>query len=72
MSFTETLWSDTADLQSAICDMPFNAELAAGTLPSETFREYIIQDAHYLEGFARALALAASRGPDAPAIAQLA
>ncbi len=72
MSFTQELWSHTADLQTHIRNMPFNAELAAGTLPSATFREYIIQDAHYLEGFARALALAGSRGPDAPAIAQLA
>ncbi|MEO1688712.1 MAG: TenA family protein [Pseudomonadota bacterium] len=72
MSFTDDLWSDTADLQRAILAMPFNAELAAGTLPPETFREYIIQDAHYLEGFARALALSAGRAPDAESIARLA
>lgn len=71
-SFTQKLWSDTADLQEGIRTMPFNAELAQGTLPPATFREYIIQDAHYLEGFARALALAASQGPDADSIAQLA
>ncbi|MEJ6402092.1 TenA family protein [Yoonia sp. 2307UL14-13] len=71
-SFTQTLWSDTADLQEGIRMMPFNAELAEGTLPPGTFREYIIQDAHYLEGFARALALGASKAPDADSIAQLA
>ncbi|MBU2866399.1 TenA family protein [Pacificibacter marinus] len=72
MSFTQDLWTMTSDLQDAIRTMPFNTELAQGTLPSETFREYIIQDAHYLEGFARALALAASRAPDADTIARLA
>lgn len=72
MSFTDTLWSATADLQETIRTMPFNTELAMGTLPSETFQGYIIQDAHYLEGFARALAMAASRAPGADAIAQLA
>ena len=72
MSLTKALWSETAELQETIRTMPFNAELAAGTLPAVTFQEYIIQDAHYLEGFARALAMAASRAPDAPAVAQLA
>jgi len=72
MSFTQDLWTMTSDLQDAIRTMPFNTELAQGTLPPEIFREYIIQDAHYLEGFARALALAASRAPDAETIARLA
>ena len=72
MSFTQELWTETADLQETIRTMPFNAELAAGTLPAETFRGYIIQDAHYLEGFARALALSAARAPNADGIARLA
>lgn len=72
MSFTRDLWISTADLQETIRTMPFNTELAQGALPPGTFREYIIQDAHYLEGFARALALTASRGPDAENIARLA
>ncbi|GAA4228596.1 thiaminase/transcriptional activator TenA [Sagittula marina] len=72
MTFTDTLWTDTSDLQNVIATMPFNTELADGTLPPETFRRYIIQDAHYLEGFARALALSAARAPDADAVAQLA
>ncbi|WOI57738.1 thiaminase II [Palleronia sp. LCG004] len=71
MSFTETLWDETADLQERIRTMPFNTEMASGTLPPETFRFYIIEDAHYLEGFARALALTGSRAPDPATIAQL-
>lgn len=72
MSFTDTLWSDTAALQHTIQTMPFNAQLADGTLPQEVFRGYIIQDAHYLEGFARALAMTAARATDPRSIAQLA
>lgn len=72
MSFTQDLWTNTANLQDMIRTMPFNAELAQGTLKQEIFREYIIQDAHYLEGFARALALTASRAPDGENIARLA
>ncbi len=72
MTFTTTLWDQTAALQTRIQEMPFNQQLADGTLPSDTFQTYIIQDAHYLEGFARALALAAARAPDPETIAQLA
>jgi thiaminase/transcriptional activator TenA len=72
MTFTQDLWSRTEDLQTKILEMPFNRALADGTLPVEVFRGYIVQDAHYLEGFGRALALAASRAPDPDTIAQLA
>lgn len=72
MSFTTTVLDRTADLCAAIRDMPFNRALADGTLPQETFRHYIIQDAHYLEGFARALAMAGARAPQAEDVLQLA
>ncbi|MBT4921958.1 MAG: TenA family protein [Rickettsiales bacterium] len=71
MTFSETMWSATDALQQSILIVPFNRELATGKLAPKTFRHYIIQDAHYLEGFARALALVASRAPDADAIMQL-
>lgn len=72
MTFTQDVLSENADLCAAIRAMPFNRALSDGTLPSEAFRHYIIQDAHYLEGFARALALAATRAPDADGVRQLA
>lgn len=72
MSFTETMDEETAALRATIREMPLNRELAEGSLPAETFRHYIVQDAHYLEGFARALALAAARAPEAEAVARLA
>jgi len=72
MRFTDKMWAATDDLQRSILAMPFNRELAAGTLPPATFQHYMIQDAYYLEGFARALATAAARAPDAKAVLQLA
>jgi thiaminase/transcriptional activator TenA len=52
--------------------MPFNRELQAGTLAAERFTHYMVQDAHYLEGFARALSLAASKGSRVDHIVQFA
>ncbi len=72
MTFTQTVLDENARLCADIRAMPFNVALADGTLPPEIFRHYIIQDAHYLEGFARALARAAVGAPDAEAVAQLA
>ncbi|TVP71810.1 MAG: thiaminase II [Rhodobacteraceae bacterium] len=72
MTFTQTVIAQTSDLCAAIRAMPFNRELATGTLAPAVFRHYMIQDAHYLEGFARALALTSARAPDADAVRQLA
>jgi thiaminase/transcriptional activator TenA len=69
-SFSRAAWARNADAYETIRTMPFNAELAAGTLPQATFRHYIVQDAHYLIGFGRALALAAAKAPDPDGIVQ--
>ena len=61
-SFSADAWARNLPLYEKILAMPFNAELAAGTLAESRFRHYIIQDAHYLEGFARALSLASAKG----------
>lgn len=60
--FTTEAWERNARRYQAILDMPFNQELCDGTLAQDTFQHYMIQDAHYLEGFARALAIAAAKG----------
>lgn len=72
MSFCRTMWQAAAPIQAKILDLPFNKELAAGTLPRETFIFYMIQDAHYLGVFARALALAAAKAPGTEAQVTLA
>ena len=58
--------------REAIRTLPFNAELAAGVLSEARFRHYITQDAHYLVGFGRALALAAAKAPNPDRIVQFA
>ncbi len=63
--FSEQAWQQTAPLRDAIHALPFNTELAAGTLSRKRFQGYIIQDALYLGEYSRVLAMAAARGPDA-------
>ena len=65
--FTDTMWAEIAPLYRAILGLPFNRKLAAGTLSRERFVFYMIQDAHYLGTFARALAITAAKAPGADA-----
>jgi thiaminase/transcriptional activator TenA len=60
----DLLWSDMDAVYSAILRHPFVAGLTDGTLPREAFRQYIVQDAHYLRGYARALALCGARADE--------
>lgn len=69
-SFSDAAWSASAAAYETIRTMPFNADLAAGTLTTQRFRHYIVQDAHYLIGFGRALSLAAAKAPDPDGIVQ--
>lgn len=52
-----------ATLMPKIYELPFNQELADGTLPLAKFTFYLIQDALYLADYSKALALTASRLP---------
>lgn len=65
MSFCDTIWDEVAPLRRAILAQPFLSELAEGTLPTDSFRHYILQDSLYLAEYARVLALAAARAPTA-------
>ena len=71
-TFTGQAWAATASLRAAIVELPFNRELAAGTLSRERFQHYMIQDALYLEQYSRALAVAAAKAPDAAAMQRFA
>jgi len=62
--FSERAWQATAGLRQKILDLPFNRELASGTLSQARFQFYMIQDALYLEQYSRALAVAAAKAPD--------
>ena len=63
-SFSETAWQRIAQLRQAIHDLPFNTELADGSLSRDRFQGYVIQDALYLGQYSRVLAMAGVKGPD--------
>ncbi len=71
-TFSADAWQRNLPIYGKILVMPFNQELAGGTLSSHRFQHYMIQDAHYLEGFARALSLASARGLVADHVVHLA
>ncbi len=70
--FTKHAWAETAALRDAILNLPFNRELADGTLSQERFQFYMIQDALYLEQYSRALSIAAAKAPDPEAMQRFA
>src|ERR1700730_5469616 len=65
-TYSDEAWQRTAPLREAIHSLPFNRELAAGSLSRERFQTYIVQDAIYLGQFSRALAISAAKAPDTP------
>lgn len=67
-AFTEEAWTAVAPLRRAIHDLPFNQELAAGTLNEGRFQAYMVQDSLYLVAYGRALAIAAAKAPDPDAL----
>ncbi len=61
MLFSQELWQRNLNLYQKILDLPFNQELANGTLDKEAFCHYVIQDAQYLVAYGRVLAVAAAK-----------
>jgi thiaminase (transcriptional activator TenA) len=70
--FSQALWSGIEEIYTAILEHPFIAGLTDGTLDRDAFRFYLVQDAHYLREYARALSVAAARAPTEPDIAMFA
>lgn len=70
MSFSKDAWASIAPLYDKILAMPFNQDLAAGRLSRERFVFYMLQDAHYLLYFGKALAVTAARAPGPEAMIQ--
>jgi thiaminase (transcriptional activator TenA) len=71
-SFSQVLWAEIDHVYAAILEHPFIAGLTDGTLERDAFRFYVVQDAHYLRDYARALSLASARAPSEPDIAMFA
>ena len=63
-SFSAELRAEVQGIWGKIFRNPFLRQLQEGTLPLEKFRYYLAQDYLYLEGFARAVALALAKAPD--------
>lgn len=72
MTPSQHVWNTAEHLRAALHALPFNQELSAGTLKRSAFRHYMIQDALYLQGYARVLAIAAAKAPDADTILEFA
>lgn len=72
MTPSQSIWLQAAPLRAAMAAMPFNQELASGALSRAAFRHYMIQDALYLQGYARVLAIGAAKAPDADTILEFA
>jgi thiaminase/transcriptional activator TenA len=70
--FSQALWARIEEIYAAILEHPLIAGLTDGTLERDAFRFYVVQDAHYLREYARALAVAAARAPGEPDIAMFA
>jgi thiaminase/transcriptional activator TenA len=64
-SLSATLTAAMEPIFQRILVHPFVTGLSDGSLPLETFASYVVQDAHYLRGYARALAIVAAKAPDA-------
>ena len=56
------------DAWTAAVNHPMVAAIGDGSLPHPTFRAYFWQNVRYLEDYARAIALTASRAPDRAAL----
>ncbi|MEA2232659.1 MAG: hypothetical protein QOD83_2475 [Solirubrobacteraceae bacterium] len=65
---TSRLWGGIEDVYAQILVHPFVAGLTSGELDRKAFSFYVVQDAHYLREYARALSICAARAPDEPSI----
>jgi thiaminase/transcriptional activator TenA len=63
-SLAAELWAQNAGLARAALEHRFVRGLADGSLPRGVFQAYVLQDAFFLEAFARAYALALARCSD--------
>lgn len=72
MTFSEDAWDDVQDWYAAIVAHPFVTGLADGSLPTDVFTRYLVDDAHYLGRYARVLATLSTRAPDPDLVAELA
>lgn len=64
MSLSATLWREADEVASRCLAHPFLRGIAGGTLPVDRYRDFIAQDAFFLEVFARSYAYCLAMAPD--------
>ncbi|WP_129667326.1 TenA family protein [Phytoactinopolyspora endophytica] len=72
MGFSADAWERAKPWYDAILEHPFVRGLGDGTLDREVFLRYIVDDAHYLARYSRALATTAARWPEPEGAASIA
>ncbi|HEX6338697.1 MAG TPA: TenA family protein [Jiangellaceae bacterium] len=72
MTWSDDAWRSAQPTYAQILEHPFVRELQAGTLDRDVFLRYLLDDARYLSGYARALAMIAGRLPETVDVAILA
>lgn len=70
--FSARAWAHVQPWYEAVLTHPFVTALLDGSLDADVFARYLVDDAHYLAGYGRALALAAARAPDTDGLGLLA
>jgi thiaminase/transcriptional activator TenA len=64
VSLAAALWAGAADRAAAALAHPFVRGLADGSLPAAAYEDFVLQDAFFLDAYARAYAAGAARSPD--------
>ncbi len=62
--FMRGLWDEHAFLYQKIITMPFNRGVFDGSLDESLFRDYIVQDYHYLPNYKEVYGILLSKAPD--------
>jgi thiaminase II len=63
-NLTQQLWDDNYAFYQKILNMPFNQQLLSGELDEAVFREYIIQDYHFLQNYKKVYGILLAKAPD--------
>jgi len=63
-SYTQQIWDENYGSYKEILNLPFNREVADGTLAKNKFRNYIIQDYFYLQNYKKAYEILLAKSPD--------
>ncbi|MFH1476996.1 MAG: TenA family protein [Verrucomicrobiota bacterium] len=63
-SYTQQMWDENYGTYQEIYNLPFNREVADGTLAERKFKNYIIQDYFFLQNYKRIYEILLSKSPD--------